>query len=147
LLGAFQASKAVPVGDELNSALVDAVSGTAEIIAHPVAHEVLILFHQDVETNNKTKQYIVRLQLLKSSGVPTSWKGPAKLYWSKGLVAVKGRDGTSMLFKFPERNVPSGLAEQAIFTTYEIFGIARYGSDTKLPSDSAMANLLKDDSN
>lgn len=145
LLGAFQSSQAAPVVDELSSALVDAVPGTAEIVPQPVVHEVVILFHQNVETSNKSKEYVLKLQLVKSSNLPPDWKGAATLYQSKGLLAIKGRDGTSMLFKFPKRNVPSDLAEQAIFATYEVFGIARYGTDTKPPSDAVIANLLKDE--
>ncbi len=67
LLGAFQISKAAPVGDDLNNSPVDAVSGTAEIVVHPVGHEVVLRFHQDVETSNKTKEYVELLQLAKSS--------------------------------------------------------------------------------
>jgi hypothetical protein len=144
LLGAFQSGKAAPLEDELNSALVDAVPGTAEIVPQPGLREVVILFQQNVETNNKTKEYVLKLQLVKSSSLPPDWKGSAILYQSKGLTAIKGRDGTSMLFRFSTRNVPPSLAQQAMFTTYEVFGIARYGTDTERPSDAVIAKLLKD---
>ena len=56
-----------------------------------------------------------------------SWSGSVHLLVSHGILAAVGKDGTKLMFKFPEVAVPGSL-ESAIFEQYDIVGISVYGS-------------------
>ena len=141
LLGAFQISKAAPVGDELNNSPLMPCRERRKLLFIPSVTRSCFASTRTSKQVTRQKSTWNCCNWPSLHPLPPNWKGTAKLYLSKGLLGIKGSDGTNVLFKFPTRKVPSGLAQQAAFTTYEIFGIGRFGSDTKLASPSVVANL------
>lgn len=115
-----------------NVSEVDSFRANVQIESNSICNKVILTFKPLDQGTKKRLVYVIQVNA--GEDLPMPRTADARVFRSKGLIAVRFGEETGTAFSFPEYEIPASLT-QFNWKRVKVFGIAEYGAGTPIAED------------